>query len=131
MILLDTHALVWYLDNPTLLSAPARTSIDTALPLGGQFYSQISLWEIAMLEKKGRIQFRVPVADWLAKLESLPMVHGIGITSRIAAASASLPRSFPTDPADRIIGATARHLHYPLITKDGPIRRSGVLQTIW
>ncbi len=57
MILLDTHALVWYLDNPEKLSQKGRKAIDTGLRNEGAGIADITLWEIAMLVHKGRLTF--------------------------------------------------------------------------
>lgn len=131
MIVLDTHALVWYLDNPALLSPSARALVDRAFGQGGIHYSQISLWEIAMLAQKGRIRFTMPWEQWLERVEQTPFMTGVGVTAGIAARSVKLPASFPADPADRIIAATALELKFPLVTKDEAIRGAKVVKTIW
>jgi len=131
MIVLDTHVLIWYLDNPSLLSTAARRAIDAAIQAQAIFYSQISLWEIAMLAHRGRIQFKIEPEQWLQNLQKLPLFTPVGITAEIASHSVRLPDPFPGDPADRIIAATSLHLNFPLVTRDEAIRKSTLVRTIW
>jgi len=53
------------------------------------------------------------------------------ITTEIAALGAQLPRDYPGDPADRIIGGTALAEGLALVTHDERIRKSSLLKTIW
>ena len=69
--------------------------------------------------------------DTHALIQKLPMLHAVGITAEIAARSVAFPRTYPSDPADRIIGATAKVLNYPLATRDEPIKRSRAVPTLW
>ena len=62
------------------------------------------------------------------------LIEGISvkpITPEIAALAAQFPADFPRDPADRIIGATARAEGVPLLTRDTNIRQSPLLRTVW
>lgn len=131
MILLDTHALVWYLDNPEKLSQKGRKAIDTGLRNEGAGIADITLWEIAMLVHKGRLTFDRDVEQWLADLSQLPNFKKFRISPPIAALSAHLPGTFHGDPADRLIVATALNLGAPLVTRDGQIRDYPHVETIW
>jgi PIN domain nuclease of toxin-antitoxin system len=53
------------------------------------------------------------------------------ITANIALQAFALPASYPKDPVDRIIGATALIEDIPLITADREIRKSRAVPTIW
>ena len=53
------------------------------------------------------------------------------LTPEIVAVPAQFPENYPRDPADRLLGATARVFGMPLVTKDERIRSSGFVKTIW
>jgi PIN domain nuclease of toxin-antitoxin system len=89
----------------------------------------ITLWEIASLVARGRIQALGTVEASVHLL-----VEGVTIrplTAEIAALAAQFPDDYPHDPADRLIGATARAEGLSLVTRDEKIRRSELLKTIW
>ncbi len=131
MILLDTHVLIWFIDNPELLSKKARREIDQAFSLQQIYFSQISYWEISMLVAKGRLSFNIQLREWLESVEQLPQCSSVGITPSIAAISYELSDSFHGDPADRIIVATSIALNVPLITKDKIIGNNKRIKTLW
>jgi len=126
-LLLDTHVLVWWdLDNPSM---PRRFSkrIDEALSKGSVAVSSISLWEIAKLVQLKRLSAQISVDEWLADLEQHPQLEVLDITASIAVESTRLGPSFPGDPADQLIAATARCHGLQLLTTDKRIRESGVV----
>jgi PIN domain nuclease of toxin-antitoxin system len=131
LILVDTHVLVWIAAAPDKLSAKARAAIDEARKTGkGLGISDISLFEISVLASKGRVDPSVvSLESYLEEIESRFAVFPI--TGRACARAAQLPRTYPKDPADRIIGATALVAGIPLLTADRAIRRSKALPTIW
>lgn len=131
MILLDTHALIWFIDNPKLLSTKARREINRAFNLQKIYISQISYWEISMLVAKGRLVFNIQLKEWLESVERLPQCTSVGITPSIAAINYELSDTFHGDPADRIIVATATVLNVPLVTKDKVIGNYKKIKTIW
>jgi PIN domain nuclease of toxin-antitoxin system len=67
--------------------------------------------------------------DLLAYIERRFIVRPL--TRQIALAAAQLPSTFPSDPFDRIIAATAIVERVPLVTADQNIRRSRALRTMW
>ena len=130
MILLDTHIVVWLAFDETRLSKKARLAIDDALKNGsGLAISDITLLELAVLANKERIRLNLSLESFLQEVESRFVV--LPITGRACVRALGLPSSYPKDPADRIIGATALVEGLSLITADGEIRRSKALQTIW
>jgi len=131
MIVLDTHTWIWWVSNPDSLSAKARGAIDKALDKGAVHISAISAWEVAMLEKRGRLKLTMSVRDWIAKSEMLPSLQFVPISTNIAVASVELPGEFHDDPADRIIVATARSMNAVLITKDDKILKYPHVKTLW
>jgi PIN domain nuclease of toxin-antitoxin system len=117
MVLLDTHVLHWWSAEPERMSAAAARALDDADELA---VAAITWFELAWLAKHERIVVRIPVRSWLERLAG--QVHTLGITPAIAEAAVSLPTTFPGDPADRLIYATAIEHGLRLVTKDGKLR---------
>jgi PIN domain nuclease of toxin-antitoxin system len=129
LILLDTHALVWAVSDSKRLSRPAASAIRRARTSGGLAVSAITVWEIASLLAKGRVR-----AHGTLEASIQLFLEGIAvrpITAEISALGATFPEEYSNDPADRIIGGTARAEGLALITHDEKIRRSSLLKTIW
>ncbi len=126
ILLLDTHVWLWFaLGNADRLGARARRQIEEAA-LGGKLaVSAISVWEIGMLDTKGRITLGTPCEKWIASALALPGLRLVGFEPEIAVASTRLPGEFHPDPADRILVATARALNATLATADERIIEYG------
>lgn len=116
-VLLDTHAVHWWSAEPQRVSARASTVLDEADELA---VSAITWFELAWLARNERIAVNIPIRAWLQGLAA--QVRTIGITPAIAETAVSLPSSFPGDPADRLIFATAVEYGMQLVTKDRAIR---------
>ena len=130
MILLDTHVLIWAVDDSKRLSRRAVSEIRRARRDGGGLaVSAISLWELASLFARGRIQAYGTIEASVRLLIEDVTVRPI--TSEIAALAAQFPADFPRDPADRLISATARAEGLTLLTHDENIRGSPLLNTVW
>ncbi len=130
MIALDTHAALWMLAKPEKLSRRARSAIEQArTDHEGLAISAVTLYELAQGVFRNRMQIHAELDEVLAQIEELVTV--VPLTSAIAARAAKLPDSFPRDPFDRIIAATAIVHGALLVTADVLIRRSGVLATVW
>ena len=129
MILLDTHVLVWAADGSDRLSRTAASEIRRARRGGGLAISAMSLWELAFLLTRGRIQMYGTIESSMRLL--IEDVTVLPITPEIASLAAQFPDDYPADPGDRLIGATARAEGLTLITRDENIRRSPLLRTIW
>ncbi len=128
--LLDTHILIWWLNESGRLS-PAQQNVLSAADAGSPLLvSDISLWEVATLWSLGRIELALGLRDWLEKAVAPPLVRRQGISPAIAAELAILPESFHRDPADRILVATARVLGATLLTQDRRIVDSGLATTL-
>jgi PIN domain nuclease of toxin-antitoxin system len=130
VILVDTHIVVWLAFAPHEISKKATRAIEDARKsANGLAISDISLLELATLVSKGRIRLEISVESFLQEVESRFVV--LSMNGRVCARAISLPQSYPKDPADRIIGATALVEGLSLLTADREIRRSGAVQTIW
>lgn len=121
MIVLDTHVLLWSLLCPEELSEEVRGVICSAQHDGKLIVCSISLWEIAMLKFKKRINIYQPVKDFLAAITNVPGLVVKDISSEVAAESVLLTGEFHGDPADRIIVATTKVYGATLITRDQKI----------
>jgi PIN domain nuclease of toxin-antitoxin system len=131
MIVLDTHTLLWWVEGKGL-SKPARAAIDREVEDEGEIVvSAMTAWEVMLLIKKGRLRLAMDVGGWFDKVTRIAGVRFMPIDRRIALASADLPGDFHSDPADRMIVATARSLSAPLVTKDRLIRKYEHVKTIW
>ena len=130
MILVDTHVVVWLAFDQNQISREASAAIDEARKLGdGLAISDITLLEVGTLASRGRIQLGITLESFLQEIEARFVV--LPITGRACARAMTFPPTFPKDPADRIIGATALVEGLSLITADREIRRSRLVPTIW
>lgn len=117
-LLLDTHVWLWLVQREATLKPKVVAAIDAAAAGGGVLISAMSVWEVAMLEAKGRISLSTPCESWVATALSLPGVGLVPLSPAIAVASSRLPGAFHGDPADRILVATARERRAVLVTRD-------------
>ena len=130
MILVDTHVVVWLAFGQDRISRKAKTAIDAARKdADGLAISDITLFELATLTSKGRVRLDISLETFLQEVESRFVV--LPITGRVCARAIGLPASYPKDPADRIIGATALVEGLSLLTADREIHKSKVVRTIW
>lgn len=130
MIVLDTHALIYDALTPARLSARARKAIALAFAERDIACSDISLWEIAMLIARKRLDPVVDARQFLDDLIAARHVRVLPITAEIAVLSQSDMFS-NGDPADRLIAATAQVHRAALITSDSNLRKLKEITTIW
>lgn len=129
MVVLDTHAWLWWLSQPGKLSPAARRAIDEAESVG---VCAVSAWEVAMLVGRGRISLDRDVATWVRQALAHPRVTAAPLTAEVAVAAGLLDAErFPGDPADRFIYATARAHRAPLVTRDERLRAYDPRGTVW
>jgi len=122
--LLDTHAWIWWIDQDVRLGAKTIAVLDSLSRDQRPFLCDISLWEVAMLVERGRIELDLPLGEWLDAAAHPRSVQIVSITPRIAAEVASLPDSFHRDPADRLIVATSSAMGLRVLSHDRLINRS-------
>jgi PIN domain nuclease of toxin-antitoxin system len=130
-VVLDTHALLWWLGGSDQLSSSAADAIESA---GAVAVSSVTFWEVGMLVAKGRVALDRPIVAWTHDLVASGEVTDIAVDASIAARAAEL-EAFHGDPADRFISATAIRIGAPLVTRDRALSswadESGQLRTIW
>jgi len=127
VILLDTHVLIWLAQEPGKISAKANKAIREAK--GGLAISDITMWEMALLAARGRICLTGTIEAFVEEICSRTVI--LPITPRVAALANQFPPSYPRDPCDRLIGATAISEGIELISADVGIQRTGIVRTIW
>jgi PIN domain nuclease of toxin-antitoxin system len=128
VIVLDTATWIWLASDPKRLTTSARRAIDEADRV---LVSAISVWEVAMLVAKRRIQLDRPVEQWVDVALALPGIQLVPLEPAIAVRSTKLPGEFHPDPADRILVATALENAIPIITPDDRIRSYPHVQSAW
>jgi PIN domain nuclease of toxin-antitoxin system len=131
-IICDTHIPIFYQDQPERLSALARKTFEQGLVENRLAVADISLWEIAMLFARGRLNSSASTTPtaYIRDLINGYVLEVLPISAEIAVASQS--RQFGHgDPADRLIAATAMLAKAPLITADEKLRGVRGLKTIW
>ncbi len=127
MITLDTCSLVWLSLSPDRLSKNANKAIKN----NSLIMSDISLWEIAMLTKSGRLIIDTSYSEYIELLLSLFGIQVNPITPEIAKISVEFDDSVNHDPADRIIAATSLVEDAPLVTADKNLIKAKIINTIW
>jgi PIN domain nuclease of toxin-antitoxin system len=132
--LLDTQAWLWsVLDHPRL-SRRARAALSEVPAQERVGIAAISLKEAAWHLARGRIAVDEEFGSWqlwLRTAASSSRLEVLPLTVDVAIDSEQLGKSFPSDPADCLIAATARVHNLTLITSDRPIRKSGAVLTLW
>ena len=130
VIILDTHALIYDALAPARLSARARKAIEHAFAARELACCDISLWEIAMLVARDRLDPGMDARQFLDDLVSARRLHVLPITPEIAVLSQSDAFSHG-DPADRLIAASALLHRAPLVTSDTKLRKLREIATVW
>ena len=130
-LLLDTHVLLWWLlDRGDLSPRQVQTLAHEEASGAALAISAMTLWEIAKLVERGRVDLQQSPDAFMDELERSPRLAILPITPRIALESTRLGPAFHRDPADQLIVATARVHGLGLVTADERIRRSGVVALI-
>lgn len=131
MILLDTHVLIWDALAPDRLSRRARQAIVAANQGDGIVVCDISLWEMAMLVQKGRVQVNADCQTFISLVLQANKTIVQPITPQIAALAVQFGDEINRDPADRLIAATALAEDIPLVTADQNLHAAKMISTLW
>ncbi len=118
MVVLDTSALLFWTLDPDLLSDNARKAIDETEQMT---ISSISVWEIGLKVKRGRLEIPLSILDYVERLQQLEKLEILPVEGETWLLNLALDWKH-RDPADRTIVATALQLDCPLITSDHAIR---------
>ncbi len=127
MITLDTCSLVWLSLSPDRLSKNANKAIKN----NSLIMSDISLWEIAMLTKSGRLIIDTSYSEYIELLLNSFAIQVNPVTPEIAKMSVEFDDSINHDPAARIIAATSLVEDAPLVTADKNLIKAKIINTIW
>lgn len=121
LLILDTHVWVWLVAGDAALSSAARDAIERNAVDGAVLVPAIAVWEVAMLDARGRLVLGKPVLQWVEDALSAPGLGLAPFSPDVAVESVRLPPPFHDDPADRMIVATARIAGATLVTRDRTI----------
>ena len=129
MIVLDTHALLWWALDPSALSEPAR-AVCERMERDGGYASSISIWELGTKVRKGKLELGIPISEFARRVQDSGVVEFVPVDVTIWLRSLSL-RWDHRDPANRVIVATALLKARPLLTKDEALHDFVGVETIW
>ncbi len=131
VIVVDTHIIIWDALKPEKISKKAKKAINNANASDGILFCEISLWEIAMLISKSKLNVDTSYSEFINLVFASNNYQYRGITPEIAEKSTSLPDEVNKDPADRIIAATSIIQKSPLVTADKNLIKATCIETIW
>jgi PIN domain nuclease of toxin-antitoxin system len=131
VILLDTHVLIWMVSDSSRLSRTATRELRKAEQNGELAIASITLWELALLYYHGRLRTSGSTESAIRETLEKSQVQVIEVTPEIAALTTTFPDTYPKDPGDRLIGATARAFGLMLITQDQRILASPLIRAVW
>ncbi|MGP1395253.1 MAG: type II toxin-antitoxin system VapC family toxin [Inquilinaceae bacterium] len=117
-VLLDTCAAIWLMNGDGMSGASLAAIRAAQQHNVGVYVSPITAWEIGVLVAKNRLALTQPPETWFAGLLAQTGVRLADLSPSILIRSSALPQSPPSDPADRMIIATAREGGFTLITRD-------------
>jgi PIN domain nuclease of toxin-antitoxin system len=129
VIVVDTHALLWWALDPERLSDEARRTVGEMERHGG-FASAISIWELAIKVKRGKLELPISVDEFTRRIERGGVVQLLPVDAETWLRSVALPWEH-ADPADRVIVATALMQGVPLLTEDVEIQKFSDVRCIW
>jgi len=118
MVVLDTSALLYWTLDPEQLSENARKAIDESEQVT---ISSISVWEVGLKVKRGRLEIPLSFSDYVERLQQLEKLDILPVEVETWLLNMTLDWQH-RDPADRTIVATALRLNCPLITSDQAVR---------
>lgn len=129
MVVLDTHALLWWALDPDRLS-PAAAACLRDMDRDGGFASAISIWELGVKIQRGKLDLGIPIAEFAHRVETSAIVELLPVNTETWLRSLELTWDH-RDPADRVIVATALLQGVPLVTADQEIHRFSGATCIW
>jgi PIN domain nuclease of toxin-antitoxin system len=129
VIVLDTHALLWWALDPDRLSVAATASVREMERRGG-FASAISIWELGTKIRRGKLDLGISIEEFVRRIDRSAIVQLLAVDTATWLRSLALAWDH-RDPADRVIVATALLQGVPLVTADAEIQRFGGIACVW
>ena len=126
-LLLDSHALIWYVDQDHLVSRAAHAVIGD--PTNDLLLSAATIWEVSIKLSLGKLTLSLPFRQWMSQAMSDLGVAVLPITVEYADVQASLPNHH-RDPFDRLLVAQAQVENLPLVSNDSVFDRYGITR-LW
>lgn len=126
-LLIDTHTLIWALDDPTRLSGPATTALQD--PANELLLSAATLWELAIKIGQRKLTLSLPYRPWMDKAIADLELTILPVTVEYAERQAGLP-THHKDPFDRLIVAQALVEGVPVICADPAFDAYGITR-VW
>ncbi len=126
MILLDTHVLFWSRNDQRRIPRNVMEIVRDSPTL---CIAAISLWEMAMLVRKRRIDLGIPIENWIGETLGNQRFRLLPLSPEIAVQSCRL--EMHGDPADRLIVASSLIHQIPLITADRLIQKLDFVNAVW
>lgn len=131
VIVMDTCVIIWDALEPSKLTSTVLAAINQADQQNNLMIADISIWEIAMLIKKGRINIEAKQSHFLNLYLQSRNIIVAPITPQIAEQSVNFDARMNNDPADRIIAATAKIHNACLVTADNNLLSCDFIDTLW
>jgi PIN domain nuclease of toxin-antitoxin system len=129
LIVLDTHALLWWALDPEQLSERAAATLREMEQAGG-YASSISIWELGIKIKRRKLTLPMTIEEFARRIEQGGIVELVPIDTNVWLRSLGLDWKH-RDPADRIIVATALVKKVPVLSKDRALRSCREVATVW
>jgi PIN domain nuclease of toxin-antitoxin system len=126
-VLLDTHALIWAVDDPTRLSPAAVVTLQD--PANELLVSAATVWEVAIKVGVGKLTLSGPYRPWMIKALTDLGAAVLPITVEYADVQAGLPFHH-RDPFDRLLVAQALVETVPVVSGDAQFDAYGVTR-VW
>lgn len=117
-LLLDTHIWIWMVLDPARLSRRVARALDDAE--NRLWLSPISVWELLMLTRKGRVELNEDAAVWTRRTLEQLQLHEAPLTTEVALETSALGLAH-SDPSDRLIAASAKVFGLTLVTADAKL----------
>ena len=130
-VVADSHAIVWYVQGSSRLADGARSALVESEQSEGIVVSVATLVDLWYVTQTTQCIGADDVARLQARLDASANVDLHAIDVAVADAFTLIPRTVLTDPWDRFIVATAKALALPLVSRDGAIRESNLVETVW
>jgi PIN domain nuclease of toxin-antitoxin system len=129
VLIVDTCVLIYDSLRPDRLTNAALDALDSAESSSCLACAGISLWELAMLVEKGRLETGIPAQEYIELVLAARKLQVLPVSPEIASLSASL--GLHSDPADRIIAASAISHQAPVVTSDRRLINFPLIETVW